>query len=89
MLTLFFVDQLSSGSTQEIDKEDAHHAVKVLRLNIGEQIKISDGVSNWVSGPIVQISKKALEISITERGTESSSKPELILVQAITKSDRN
>ena len=89
MLTLFFVDELSSGSTQEIDKEDAHHAVKVLRLNIGEQIKISDGDSNWVSGPIVQISKKALEISITERGTESSSKPELILVQAITKSDRN
>ena len=89
MLTLFFVDELSSGSTQEIDKEDAHHAVKVLRLNIGEQIKISDGESNWVSGPIIQISKKALEISITERGTESSSKPELILVQAITKSDRN
>ena len=53
MLTLFFVDELSSGSTQEIDKEDAHHAVKVLRLNIGEQIKISDGDSNWVSGPIV------------------------------------
>ena len=89
MLTLFFVDQLSSGNTQEIDKEDAHHAVKVLRLNIGEKIKISDGESNWVSGPIVQISKKALEISITERGIESASKPELILVQAITKSDRN
>ena len=89
MLTLFFVDQLSSGNTQEIDKEDAHHAVKVLRLNIGEKIKISDGESNWVSGPIVQISKKSLEISITERGVESASKPELILVQAITKSDRN
>ncbi len=89
MLTLFFVDQLSSGDTQEIDKEDAHHAVKVLRLNIGEKIKISDGESNWVSGPIVQISKKSLEISITERGVESASKPELILVQSITKSDRN
>ena len=89
MLTLFFVDQLSSGNTQEIDKEDAHHAVKVLRLNIGEKIKISDGESNWVSGPIVQISKKSLEISITERGVESASKPEFILVQAITKSDRN
>ena len=68
MLTLFFVNELSTAGTQEIDEEDAHHAVKVLRLNIGEEIKISDGKGNWVSGPIAQISKKALQISIAERG---------------------
>ena len=89
MLTLFFVNELSTAGTQEIDEEDAHHAVKVLRLNIGEEIKISDGKGNWVSGPISQISKKALQISIAERGEESTNKPELILVQAITKSDRS
>lgn len=89
MLTLFFVNELSTSGTQEIDEEDAHHAVKVLRLNIGKEIKISDGKGNWVSGPIAQISKKALQISIAERGKESTNKPELILVQAITKSDRS
>ena len=89
MLTLFFSDQISTGQRQVLENEEAHHAIKVLRLNTGEVIKISDGVGNWVSGPIVEIKKKELFISITERGEIQAAKPELVLVQAITKSDRN
>jgi 16S rRNA (uracil1498-N3)-methyltransferase len=89
VLTLFFSDQISSGQRQVLENEEAHHAIKVLRLNIGEVIKISDGVGNWVSGPIVEIAKKELFVSITERGEIQAAKPELVLVQAITKSDRN
>ena len=89
MLTLFFSDQISTGQRQILEDEEAHHAIKVLRLNTGEIIKISDGVGNWVSGPIVEIAKKELFISITERGEIQAVKPELVLVQAIIKSDRN
>ncbi len=89
MLTLFFSDQISTGQRQVLENEEAHHAIKVLRLNTGEVIKISDGVDNWVSGPIVEIAKKELFISITERGEIQAAKPDLVLVQAITKSDRN
>jgi 16S rRNA (uracil1498-N3)-methyltransferase len=89
VLTLFFSDQISTGQRQVLENEEAHHAIKVLRLNTGEVIKISDGVGNWVSGPIVEIAKKELYISITERGQIQAAKPELVLVQAITKSDRN
>lgn len=89
MLALFFSDQISTGQRQVLENEEAHHAIKVLRLNTGEVIKISDGVGNWVSGPIVEIAKKELYISITERGEIQTAKPELVLVQAITKSDRN
>jgi 16S rRNA (uracil1498-N3)-methyltransferase len=89
VLTLFFSDQISTGQRQVLESDEAHHAIKVLRLNIGEIIKISDGVGKWVSGPIVEIAKKELYISITERGEIQAAKPELVLVQAITKSDRN
>ena len=89
MLTLFFSDQISTSQRQVLENEEAHHAIKVLRLNTGEVIKISDGVGNWVSGPIVEIAKKELYVSITERGQIQAAKPELVLVQAITKSDRN
>ena len=89
MLTLFFSDQISTGQRQVLESDEAHHAIKVLRLNIGEIIKISDGVGKWVSGPIVEIAKKELFISISERGEIQAAKPELVLVQAITKSDRN
>ena len=89
MLTLFFTDRINDGNTQTLDKEEAHHAIKVLRVNLGEVIKISDGVKKWVSGPIIEISKKELTISISEKGEFEAKKPEIILVQAITKSDRN
>jgi 16S rRNA (uracil1498-N3)-methyltransferase len=89
VLTLFFTDQINDGSTQTLDKDDAHHAIKVLRLKLGEVIKISDGVKKWVSGSIIEISKKELTISISERGDFEEKKPELVLVQAVTKSERN
>ena len=89
MLTLFFTDQINDGSTQTLDKDDAHHAIKVLRLKLGEVIKISDGVKKWVSGSIIEVSKKELTISISERGDFEEKKPELVLVQAVTKSERN
>ena len=50
MISLFFADQISTGLTQDLLGDEAHHASKVLRLNLGEQIKISDGKGSWVSG---------------------------------------
>jgi 16S rRNA (uracil1498-N3)-methyltransferase len=88
MLSLFFVDQISSGSTQELSGDEGHHAVKVMRLQIGEQIKIADNLGNWVSGAITEVGKKSLKINVSERGNAEHVKPELILVQAVTKSDR-
>ena len=88
MLSLFFVDQISSGSTQELSGDEGHHAVKVMRLQIGEQIKIADNLGNWVSGAITEVGKKSLKITVSERGNAEHLKPELILVQAVTKSDR-
>lgn len=89
MLSLFFVDELSGSKTQALDNDEAHHAIKVMRLKIGEEIKISDGEGSWVSGPISEVGKKSLKITVTSNGIEKIKKPELVLVQAITKSERN
>lgn len=89
MLSLFFVDNLNGKDSQVLLGDEANHAIKVLRLEIGEEIKISDGTGTWVSGPIIEKNKKTLGIQITSRGVESEQKPEIVLVQAVTKSDRN
>ena len=88
MLSLFFVDQLSTGTIQELSGDEGHHAVAVMRLSIGEQIKIADGAGNWVSGTITEVGKKSLKIDVAQRGSAQAGKPELIVVQAVTKSDR-
>jgi 16S rRNA (uracil1498-N3)-methyltransferase len=89
VLPLFFVDNLSCGDSQPLDKDEAHHAIKVLRVKIGEEIMISDGSGNWVSGPIEELGKKTLLIKVSNQGQKKLNKPELVIVQAITKSDRN
>jgi len=89
VLPLFFVDNLSGGSSQLLDKDEAHHAIKVLRVKIGEEIMISDGSGNWISGPIEELGKKTLLIKVSNQGQKKLNKPELVIVQAITKSDRN
>ena len=89
MLPLFFVDSLIGGNSQPLDNDEAHHAIKVLRVKIGEEIMISDGSGNWVSGPIEELGKKTLLIKVSNRGEKKLHKPELVIVQAITKSDRN
>ena len=89
MSYLFFVDKISTESIQSIENEEAHHAIKVLRLSVGELVYVSDGHGKWISGPISEISKKSLAIRIENTGETHAEKPELVVVQAFTKSDRN
>ena len=59
MLTLFLVDNLDSSQTIEVTGDEAHHAIKVLRINLGEEILISDGNGNWVRAAVEKIEKKS------------------------------
>ena len=85
MLSLFFVDKLSGGQTQTLESDEAHHAIKVMRLKTGEEIKISDGEGNWVSGPIAEVGKTNLKIDVNSNGIETNKTPELTLVNALNK----
>ncbi len=89
MSFLFFVDQIDSNEVQLLENEEAHHAIKVLRVKSGERLTFSDGKSHWVSGEITEIGRKSLKIMVDRRENIQLSKPELIVVQAFTKSERN
>lgn len=89
MSSLFFVDNIDSNEVQLLENEEAHHAIKVLRLSLGEQLIISDGKNTWVSGEIIEVDRKSLKFRVDKRGSIELSKPELIVIQAFTKSDRN
>ena len=49
MLTLFFVSDLPTtvGSTFEFSGDDAGHAIRVLRTQIGDGLALSDGIGAW------------------------------------------
>jgi 16S rRNA U1498 N3-methylase RsmE len=54
MLSTFFVAEGTDFSANqiEVDGDEAHHGVNVLRLKTSEEVKISDGVGNWGVGTV-------------------------------------
>ena len=88
MLTLFFVPNLGTDTTIEVTGDEAHHAIKVLRVALGEELLLADGGGAWVRGSIEAIGKKSFTVVVLERGIATTALPELIVVQALMKSDR-
>ena len=88
MLTLFLVDKLDSSQIIEVTGDEAHHAIKVLRINLGEEILVSDGNGNWVRAAVEKIEKKSFSAKVLERGIQEQRSPKIIVVQGIPKSDR-
>ena len=88
MLTLFLVDKLESSQQIQVAGDEAHHAIKVLRIKLGEEILVSDGAGNWVRAVVENIEKKTFMAKVLERGFQDEKSPRLIVVQGLPKSDR-
>ena len=91
MLTTFFVPEGTNFSADQIqvDGDEAHHGVNVLRLKKSEEVKISDGAGNWATSKVIELSKKSFTVEISTRGFEAAPKQRLLVVQAILKNDAN
>jgi 16S rRNA (uracil1498-N3)-methyltransferase len=85
MLQLFFVEDIASPN---LVGDNAHHAERVLRMNVGEEILVSDGRGAWAKCSIANISKKEVELKVLESGFEEAAKSEISVLQAIPKGDR-
>jgi 16S rRNA (uracil1498-N3)-methyltransferase len=90
MLTLFFVDDLPTlvGEQYEFNNEDAHHAIKVLRLSAGEIFNLSDGKGAWSRVVIENVNKKSMTVKVLETGFQEALSTQFTIVQAIPKGDR-
>ncbi len=90
MLTLFFVDDLptSAGALYEFQNEDALHAVRVLRTDIGDIFNLSDGNGAWSKVVVREAAKKSLRVEVLESGFEEPLAQTFTIIQAIPKGDR-
>ena len=85
MLQLFFVEDVNSS---QLTGDNAHHAERVLRLTVGEEILISDGLGNWAQCAIASVSKKEIGLSILRKDFEAADSNKISVLQALPKSDR-
>ena len=90
MLNLFFVPDLPTtvGSTYEFAGDDAGHAIRVLRTQIGEALALSSGQGAWSIVEVIAIAKKSMTVRVVSTGFEEALPVEFTVAQALTKGDR-
>jgi 16S rRNA (uracil1498-N3)-methyltransferase len=88
MLSLFFVPVIETSPKITVSGDEAHHAITVTRLGVGERVALSDGSGAWAIGEISSADKKSFTVEVSERGVQEQRRPLLTVVQALPKSDR-
>jgi 16S rRNA (uracil1498-N3)-methyltransferase len=90
MLTLFFVSDLPKvvGSSYEFGGEEAGHAIRVLRTQVGDSLALSDGQGAWSIVQVKAVAKKSMTVEVMQSGFEEALPVEFTVAQALTKGDR-
>lgn len=76
------------GDRVEVTGDEAHHAVVVRRLRVGEQVALTDGQGTWVVGEIAATDKRRLDVAALRVSHEPRPSPSITVVQALPKGDR-
>ena len=85
---LFLLDFLPEDDELLVDGDEGRHAVDVLRLTPGENVRVGDGHGTVAEGAVVSAGHEGLRIAVTARFEVPAQAPEFVLVQALPKGDR-
>jgi 16S rRNA (uracil1498-N3)-methyltransferase len=82
------LDGIAVGSVVAVDGDEAHHAVAVRRLRVGEDVVLTDGRGCSVTGSVAETGKRHFSVTVASRVLVESDQPSVTVVQAIPKGDR-
>ena len=71
---LFYTPDIQ-GLQYALSEEESAHAVRVLRLKVGDGITMTDGKGGWYGARIVEAHPERCETEITEQRTEYGKRP--------------
>lgn len=76
------------GDVVEVTGDEAHHAVAVRRLRVGEQVVVTDGSGTSLTGEVAALGKRELRVGVLSISTTDRPQPMITVVQALAKGDR-
>jgi 16S rRNA (uracil1498-N3)-methyltransferase len=86
MLPLFLADSVA-GETVALVGDEARHAAAVVRVRVGERIRVSDGVSEYVDGVVIAVAKNHVEVRVQSRFVLPPTDLRIVVAQALAKGD--
>ena len=82
------LDGVRPGHRVAVAGDEAHHAVAVRRMRVGEAVLLTDGRGTTVTGAVAEAGKRRLVVAADEVETVPEPTPRFIVVQALPKGDR-
>ncbi len=82
------LDGVALGTVVRVDGDEAHHAVAVRRMRVGERLLLTDGRGRLASGEVAATGKRMLEVRVASYDESPEPAPALVVVQALAKGDR-
>ena len=82
------LDEVAVGHEVRVEGDEAHHAVAVRRLRVGEQVVLTDGAGTAVRGAVASTGKRVFTVVVEEVTRPERPAPEIVVVQAIPKGER-
>jgi 16S rRNA (uracil1498-N3)-methyltransferase len=76
------------GDEVTVSGAEAHHAVVVRRLRVGEPVAVTDGRGRTAAGPIAWTTKRQFGLRVQTLTDEPAPEPAVVVVQAIPKGER-
>jgi 16S rRNA (uracil1498-N3)-methyltransferase len=90
-LPVHWVESLAGvghGDRVTVGGDEAHHAVAVRRLRVGERVLLTDGHGVTVEGTVTETGKRRLVVVADRVGSVAEPAPRITVVQALPKGDR-
>lgn len=84
-----FDENVSPGSLIELAGDEAHHAVSVKRLTVGQSVLLSNGAGIGVRGVVAEVGKRHLSVKAREVIDAVAPSVRWTVVQALAKGERS
>jgi 16S rRNA (uracil1498-N3)-methyltransferase len=76
------------GASVTVEGDEAHHAVAVRRLRVGESVVLTDGLGRSVVGEVATTGKRVFTVTVLSASADPAPLPSFTVVQALPKGDR-
>jgi len=84
---LFYTPEIADKNSFTLNESESKHAIRVLRLTIGDAIQLIDGKGNFYEAIIVDDNPKKCEVQLVKINKEVITKPNLHIAIAPTKNN--
>ena len=71
------------GAVVSVEGDEAHHAVAVRRLRVGESVVLTDGLGTTALGDVSSTGRRVFEVTVSSVASSPAPSPAVVVVQAL------